>query len=161
MVFAALTGGIPVPAQAPTDAVPERVVLETDHVRVVLSREGRGHATELTFKDAGAATALANAIASVQCGYGNTVPLQFELDPGFANQSESVANMKALIRGFCEMGGTLLNINILNREQLLEAHVDPEKHPDLIVRVTGFSAYFRMLSKEFRQLVVDRVITQS
>ena len=113
------------------------------------------------FKDAGAATALANAIASVQCGYGNTVPLQFELDPGFANQSESVANMKALIRGFCEMGGTLLNINILNREQLLEAHVDPEKHPDLIVRVTGFSAYFRMLSKEFRQLVVDRVITQS
>jgi formate C-acetyltransferase len=112
------------------------------------------------FKDAGAATALANAIASVQCGRGNTVPLQLELDPGFVNQADSVANMKALIRTFCDMGGTLMNINILSKEQLLEAHEDPMKHPDLIVRVTGFSAYFRMLSREFRQLVVDRVITE-
>jgi formate C-acetyltransferase len=113
------------------------------------------------FKDAGAATALANAIASVQCGHGNTVPLQLELDPGLVNQADGVANMKALIRAFCEMGGTLMNLNVLSKEQLLEAHEDPAKHPDLIVRVTGFSAYFRMLSKEFRQLVVDRVISET
>ena len=35
---------------------------------------------------------------------------------------------------------------------------DPSKYPDLVVRVTGFTAYFAMLSPEFRQLVVDRVL---
>ena len=112
------------------------------------------------FRDAGAATAMASAIAAVQCGRGNTVPLQLELDPGFVNQADGVANMKALIKTFCDMDGTLMNINILSKEQLLEAHEDPSKHPDLIVRVTGFSAYFRMLSRDFRQLVVDRVIAE-
>ena len=113
------------------------------------------------FKDAGAATAMATAIASVQCGYGNTVPLQLELDPGFTRQKEALQNMKALIRAFADMGGTLMNINILSKEQVLAAHEDPSKYPDLIVRVTVFSAYFRMLSKEFRQLVVDRIIAEN
>ena len=113
------------------------------------------------FADAGVATAMANAVASVQCGYGNTAPLQMELDPGLARQAEGIANMKALIQGFCDQGGTLMNLNVLSREQLLEAHGDPNRHPDLIVRVTGFSAYFRMLSPEFRQLVVDRIISDS
>ena len=113
------------------------------------------------FRDAGAATALLNAIASVQCGYGNAVPVQLELDPGIVRQKEGVETMKALIRAYCDMGGTLMNINILNKQQVLEAHEDPSKYPDLIVRVTGFSAYFRMLSKEFRQLVVDRIISEN
>ena len=43
-------------------------------------------------------------------------------------------------------------------ERLEEANRNPEKHPDLIVRVTGFSAYFASLSPEMRQYVVDRVI---
>ena len=80
---------------------------------------------------------------------------------GHARQAEGIANMKALIQGFCDQGGTLMNLNVLSREQLLEAHGDPNRHPDLIVRVTGFSAYFRMLSPEFRQLVVDRIISDS
>jgi len=42
----------------------------------------------------------------------------------------------------------------------LEAHEDPSRYPDLIVRVTGFSAYFSSLSKDFRQLVVDRIISE-
>lgn len=114
------------------------------------------------FKDAGAATALATALASVQCGYGNTVPLQLELDPGFAHQKQSAETMKTLIRTYCNnLNGTLMNINILDKQQVLEAHENPDKYPDLIVRVTGFSAYFRMLSKEFRQLVVDRILSES
>jgi formate C-acetyltransferase len=54
-------------------------------------------------------------------------------------------------------GNTLLNINIIDAEKILEAHRDPFKYPDLVVRVTGFTAFFAMLSPEFRQLVVDRV----
>ena len=113
------------------------------------------------FRDAGAATAMLNAIASVQCGYGNTVPVQLEMDPGITQRREGADTLKALIRAYCDMGGTLMNINILDRDEVLAAHEDPEKYPDLIVRVTGFSAYFRLLSKEFRQLVVDRIIAET
>ena len=41
---------------------------------------------------------------------------------------------------------------------MLAAHENPDLFPDLVVRVTGFTAYFSMLSKDFRQLVVDRII---
>jgi formate C-acetyltransferase len=50
-------------------------------------------------------------------------------------------------------------MNIINKEKILEAHQDPSKHPDLVVRVTGFSAFFGSLSPEFRQMVVDRIIS--
>lgn len=43
---------------------------------------------------------------------------------------------------------------------VLEAHENPQKFPDLVVRVTGFSAYFSSLSEEFRQLVVDRILSK-
>ena len=58
----------------------------------------------------------------------------------------------------CDLNGTLVNINILDKDTILDAHAHPEKHPDLVVRVTGFSAYFCNLSQDFRQLVVDRII---
>ncbi len=46
-------------------------------------------------------------------------------------------------------------------QQVLEAHKDPSKYPDLVVRVTGFSAYFASLSPEFRQLVVNRILKEN
>ena len=49
----------------------------------------------------------------------------------------------------------------VNSSPSIGAHADPSKHPDLIVRVTGFSAYFASLSPEFRQIVVDRIIAES
>jgi len=41
---------------------------------------------------------------------------------------------------------------------LLEAEKDPSKYPDLIVRVTGFSAYFASLSPDFRRWVIERIV---
>ena len=111
------------------------------------------------FVGAGAPTAMATAIAAVQPGYGNTAPMQLELDPGLSNDEAGIAALEALIRGHVAMGGTQMNLNVLNKEKILAAHADPSLYPDLIVRVTGFSAYFSSLSKEFRQLVVDRLIS--
>jgi len=110
------------------------------------------------FRRDGAPTALAAAVAAVQPGYGNTAPLQMDLDPGLANTPADVTNVAALIRGHFDLGGTQVNINILDKHQLLDAHQDPSRYPDLIVRVTGFSAYFASLSPEFRQMVIDRVL---
>ena len=113
------------------------------------------------FRRDGAPTALAVAVAAVQPKYGNASPVQIDLDPGFANASGQADKVAALIRGHCDMGGTQVNINIMNKAQILEAHKDPSRYPDLVVRVTGFSAYFASLSQEMRQFVVDRIVSEN
>lgn len=112
------------------------------------------------FRKDGAVTAMANTIAAIQPGYGNTAPIQLELDPGLVQDEESVKKIADLIRTIFEKGATLLNINIIDEKKILAAHKDPSLYPDLVVRVTGFTAYFSMLSQEFRQLVVDRIIAK-
>ena len=112
------------------------------------------------FRRDGAPSAMALAIASVQPGWGNSAPMQIELDPGLSRGEGAVDNIVNLVRTHMDLGGTQINMNVVNAAQVLEAHRDPNKYPDLVVRVTGFSAYFSSLSKEFRQLVVDRIIAE-
>lgn len=110
------------------------------------------------FRQDGAPTAQSNGIASVQCGYGNTAPLQIEFDPHVAADEKGVDTVLKLIEGHFKQGGTLININVLDGDKLLAANENPDLYPDLVVRVTGFTAYFASLSPEFRQLVVDRFL---
>jgi pyruvate-formate lyase len=110
------------------------------------------------FRKDGAPTAMAVAIASVQPGYGNTAPMQMELDPGITREEGGVEVISDLIRTHFQLGGTQINLNILDSAKILEAHKNPSQYPDLVVRVTGFSAYFASLSPEFRQLVVNRIL---
>lgn len=104
-----------------------------------------------------ASLSLATSIAGIQPGYGNTAPMQWELDPGLANE-ENIDLIASIIKAHFEMGGTLINVNIMDKQKVLEAHKDPSLYPELVVRVTGFTAYFSMLTPEFRQLVVDRIL---
>ncbi len=106
----------------------------------------------------GAPTAKSTAVAEVQPRWGNTTPLQLDLDSSLAHTLGGIDNVVALIKTHNDLGGTLINLNVISREQLLEAHADPEAYPDLVVRITGYSAYFRSLSKEYRQQVVDRML---
>ena len=110
------------------------------------------------FRTDGAPTAQSNGIASVQCGYGNTAPLQIEFDPKLALDDKGIEIIEKFVKGHFAQGGTLININILDKERILEANENPDLHPDLVVRVTGFTAYFASLSPKFRQLVVDRFL---
>ncbi len=112
------------------------------------------------FRKDGAPTAMAVAIADVQPGWGNTAPMQMELDPGITKDEGGVDLVANLIRTHFNLGGTQINMNVMDARKVLEAHKDPEKYPDLVVRVTGFSAYFASLSPEFRQVVVDRLIAE-
>jgi len=109
----------------------------------------------------GAPTAKSNAVAAVQPHWGNTTPLQIDLDDKLAGEIGGIEAIEALIRGHNELGGTLVNINVISKEQILEAHADPSRYPDLLVRVTGYSAYFRTLSPEYRQQVVDRILAET
>jgi formate C-acetyltransferase len=113
------------------------------------------------FRRDAAATAMATAVAAVQPGWGNSAPMQIELDPGLARDRAGVEAIASLVRGHMNLGGTQINMNVLDKATILAAHQDPSKYPDLVVRVTGFSAYFASLSPQFRQLVVDRIIEEA
>ncbi len=113
------------------------------------------------FRKDGAVTALVKAVAEVQPGYGNTAPLQLEIDFGNLDNSHAVECLKMLIQTHFELGGTLMNINIVDEQKILAASRDPDAYPDLIVRVTGFTAYFANLSPDFRKLVLDRIVRQA
>lgn len=113
------------------------------------------------YRKDGAPTAMAVAIANSQPGWGNTAPMQMELDPALSKDEGGIESVANLIKTHFDLGGTQINLNIMDAEKVLEAHKDPSKYPDLVVRVTGFSAYFASLSPEFRQLVVDRILKES
>ncbi len=110
------------------------------------------------FRKDGAVTAQAAGIARVSPGYGATAPLQLEFDPKMSAEEGGVERVLNIIRTHFKLGGTLININVLNAETIREANQNPDLHKDLVVRVTGFTAYFVSLSPEFRQLVMDRFL---
>lgn len=67
----------------------------------------------------------------------------------------------ALVRTGLRRGVMQLQVNVLDPEVLLRARDNPELYPDLIVRVWGFSAYFRDLPEEYRELIVRRALEYS
>ena len=79
-------------------------------------------------------------------------------DPGMARGEEAVDKICDYILTLFDQGGTLLNINSINAQRILAANENPDLFPDLVVRVTGFTAYFCLLTPEFRKLVVDRIL---
>ena len=59
-----------------------------------------------------------------------------------ANSAQQVDNLVNLLDGYTEKGGHHLNVNVLNRDTLLDAQKHPEKYRSLVVRVAGYSAFF-------------------
>ncbi|MDR1463786.1 MAG: pyruvate formate lyase family protein [Oscillospiraceae bacterium] len=136
-----------------------RAVMATPNGRKAYTPVTHGANPEPGFRESGALTAMGVAVASVQPRWGNTAPIQLEIDPVLAKGEEGIDNIMAWLLTYCnDLGGSLVNINIIDKEKLLDAYEHPERYPDLIVRITGFSVYFSTLSQDFRKLVVERII---
>ena len=69
---------------------------------------------------------------------------------------ESLDKLKTFTETFFRNGGTHIQYNITDKEELQEAKVEPEEHRDLVVRIGGFSAYFVQLSPEIQDDVITR-----
>ena len=70
--------------------------------------------------------------------------------PGLLRSAENRRKLAALLRAYGRVGGTCLQVNVVSPETLQAAQKDPDGYSNLLVRVTGYNAYFVMLGKEIR-----------
>lgn len=102
-------------------------------------------------------TALINSVLSANqtlAKSGNVLQLKF--DKKLFESDEGRAAFLSLAKTYFAGGGQQLSINILSREELLDAIEHPEAHKDLIVRVGGYSDYFTSLSPGLQENIIKR-----
>lgn len=86
---------------------------------------------------------------------GGTV-LNCKMSPGMVKDEAGKARFAALIRTYFQMGGMLVQFNIVDTNVLREAQKHPEQYKDLLVRVSTYSAYFVELSDALQNDVIAR-----
>jgi len=86
----------------------------------------------------------------------NGGPLTMELHDNVFRNEEGEEKVAALVKLFVLSGGHQLQLNTLNRQQLLDARAHPENYPNLVVRVWGWSGYFRELDPEYQDHILQR-----
>ena len=78
-------------------------------------------------------------------------------NPSFIKDDEHKEKFKAFLKGYSENGGTALQINILDRDMLIDAQKHPRNYRHLLVRVTGYNAYFTSIGRELQDEIIARI----
>jgi len=81
-------------------------------------------------------------------------------NPSLLSNPEHKEKFKAYLRGYIENGGTALQINILDANMLKDAQINPQNYNNLLVRITGYNAYFTAIGKELQDEIIAREMHQ-
>ncbi|MDH3958715.1 MAG: formate acetyltransferase, partial [Actinomycetota bacterium] len=76
-------------------------------------------------------------------------------------EEERVTNLTGVLDGYVESRGFHMNVNVLNREMLMDAMDNPMNYPQLTIRVSGYAVNFVRLTRQQQQDVIDRTFHMS
>ncbi|AVG76419.1 formate C-acetyltransferase [Pantoea ananatis] len=120
-------------------------------------------------RDQKGAVASLTSVAKLPFAYAKDgISYTFSIVPNALGKDDNVrkTNLAGLMDGYFHHetsieGGQHLNVNVMNREMLMDAMDNPEKYPQLTIRVSGYAVRFNSLTKEQQQDVITRTFTQS
>ena len=101
-------------------------------------------------------TAVLNTVSSLDVNNMAGGVYNLKLSHDFMNQHKDM--VKELLKIYFSSGGSQIMISVINQEELKDAMIHPEKYPNLIVRVGGFSARFIDLSPLVQKEIVSRMV---
>lgn len=82
--------------------------------------------------------------------------LDIKLYPATVKGTAGVEALVALLKGFLQLGGFFMQVDVVDKESLLEAQIHPENYKTLSVRVSGWNARFVTLNREWQNMIIER-----
>lgn len=86
----------------------------------------------------------------------NAASHTMSFSPAMLREPENQQKLMALLRAYGKVGGTALQINMIDANTLREAQKHPDEYRNLLVRVTGYNAYFVGIGKEIQDEIIAR-----
>ena len=86
----------------------------------------------------------------------NGCPLDLRLTAGLRGRKDAPELLAGLLRTFIEKGGWYLQIDAVDPDMLRQAQLEPDRFPNLVVRISGWSARFASLSREWQDMIIRR-----
>ncbi|MBW2154388.1 MAG: glycyl radical protein [Deltaproteobacteria bacterium] len=156
--FTPLKGGVFAPTlQTLTSNVPEGELIGATPDGRLAGQPTSDNVSPAAGTDRSGVTAAIKSVAKLEHEqHPNGTLFNLRVHPSVFEGTEGMGKFSALIRTFFDLGGMQLQFTLVSAETLREAQEDPERHPNLVVKVAGYSALFNMLDRTFQDQLIAR-----